>query len=260
MDRTYNIGRVLGGGVAVMKRGFLTLIAIVLIFAVVPTILSYAVILPAMGGLGADPAAQAAAFSNANWALIGPAYLVSALIAAASYPALFHAAIRLLDGERADIMESVMHGIRRALPFLVLAILMYFGTVFGLVLLIVPGLILLVRWSTALQALSVEPIGVFGAFSRSADLTRGSRWRIVLLVLVSFVIFSALGFVLFAVLGAAGGGSVGFSVSGAPALIAQTAIGAFITVFFIGVGAAHYVELRTVREGAGTDRLAEVFA
>ena len=44
--------------------------------------------------------------------------------------------------------------------------------------LIVPGILLFVMWSLALQAKILEDKGVFDAMTRSSDLTRGHRWRI----------------------------------------------------------------------------------
>lgn len=253
MDRSYSIGRVLGGSFEVVKRGFLPLIAIVLIFAAVPTILSYTVILPELGGLGADPAAQAAAFPNANWALIGPFYLVTLLLTGASYSAQFHASIRLLDGERVNVLESVRRGLRRALPMVASGILSYLAFIVGLVLFIVPGLILAVRWSAVWQALAVEDIGVFEAFSRSADLTRGSRWHSFLMFIVSLVMLAAYGAAIFAI-------SAFLGAAGVPGIVLQSLLGFAFTLVIAALYAAHYVELRTIREGAGTNRLAEVFA
>jgi hypothetical protein len=44
--------------------------------------------------------------------------------------------------------------------------------------LIVPGILLFVMWSLAVQAKVLEHKGVFEAMTRSSDLTRGRRWRI----------------------------------------------------------------------------------
>ena len=58
----------------------------------------------------------------------------------------------------------------------------------GAILLLVPGLILAVMWSVVAPACVVERTGVFGAFSRSQELTRGYRWPIFGLYVAFFVL------------------------------------------------------------------------
>lgn len=61
------------------------------------------------------------------------------------------------------------------------------GIVVGMILLIVPGLILAARWSTANAALLAEGEGVTAALGRSWDMTRASIWSIIGVQLVIFV-------------------------------------------------------------------------
>ncbi len=70
--------------------------------------------------------------------------------------------------------------------------------VFGLILLIVPGLIILTLWSVASPVVVVENTGVFDALARSRALVRGNGWQVfgviasvfVLILVVSIVIGS----------------------------------------------------------------------
>ena len=57
----------------------------------------------------------------------------------------------------------------------------------GLVLLIVPGLILAVRWFVSVPALIGEDLGVFASLSASWEETRGRFWPILGAILVIFV-------------------------------------------------------------------------
>lgn len=59
---------------------------------------------------------------------------------------------------------------------------------FGLVLLIVPGLILLTIWSVAAPVAVVEKPGVFAALGRSRALVAGNAWRVFAVIVVIFVI------------------------------------------------------------------------
>ncbi|MEC3911222.1 glycerophosphoryl diester phosphodiesterase membrane domain-containing protein [Sphingobium sp. CR2-8] len=61
----------------------------------------------------------------------------------------------------------------------------------GFVLLIVPGVLLFVRWAVGLPALLRENLGITEAMRRSSVLTQGNRWRILglgLLIWVPFLI------------------------------------------------------------------------
>lgn len=85
------------------------------------------------------------------------------------------------------------------LPIIGLEILVSIGVGIGLFLLIVPGVILALIWAVAVPALVIENTGVFGAFSRSSDLTRDNRMRILgigILVVVLYVVVFALAAIL----------------------------------------------------------------
>ncbi|MHA6766344.1 glycerophosphoryl diester phosphodiesterase membrane domain-containing protein [Sphingobium ummariense] len=63
------------------------------------------------------------------------------------------------------------------------------GIGFGLLLLIVPGLILYTRWAVGLPALIRENLSVSEALGRSSNLTEGNRWRVLGLGLLIWVPF-----------------------------------------------------------------------
>lgn len=54
--------------------------------------------------------------------------------------------------------------------------------------LIVPGILLFVMWSLAVQAKVLEDKGVFESMTRSSDLTRGRRWRIFVILALFFIL------------------------------------------------------------------------
>lgn len=51
-------------------------------------------------------------------------------------------------------------------------------------------------WCVAVPSLVADRTGVFGAFSRSAELTRGNRWRIFALFVVVWIIAMVIGAVI----------------------------------------------------------------
>ena len=54
--------------------------------------------------------------------------------------------------------------------------------------LIVPGIILFVMWSLSVPVMVLEGKGVFDSMSRSADLTKGRRWRIFVIGALFFIL------------------------------------------------------------------------
>jgi hypothetical protein len=62
------------------------------------------------------------------------------------------------------------------------------GILLGLILLIVPGLFLLVRWVLIAPVIVLEGRRAGESFDRSADLVRGHRWRVLWLVLAVVIL------------------------------------------------------------------------
>jgi glycerophosphoryl diester phosphodiesterase family protein len=108
--------------------------------------------------------------------LVGSFWIAGALVLAVDDVA---------DG-RADLsIREVYDRVRPQLVTLIVAgILAALGIMVGLLLLIVPGLYLLVRWSVVGPVIVLERLDAGAAFSRSATLVRGHGWRIFWLLLV----------------------------------------------------------------------------
>ena len=89
------------------------------------------------------------------------------------------------DGKADLSIRDVFDRVRPQLLALVVAgILAALGIAFGLLLLIVPGLYLLVRWSMVAPVIVLERLDAGASFSRSAVLVRGHGWRIFWLLVV----------------------------------------------------------------------------
>jgi hypothetical protein len=158
-----------------------------------------------------------------------------------------------LSGRRGDLAGSLTAALGLLLPMIGLTIVSGVAIGFALLFLIVPGIILYVMWIVAVPVLVEERRGIFGSLSRSFELTRGSRWHIFGL-LVIFIILST---VISAVLGLL---NMGVALQ-SPLLFAGTsAIAAAISgLVMSAMLASLYFELRTVKEGATIDSLAEIF-
>jgi hypothetical protein len=172
---------------------------------------------------------------------------------------VIHGTVDDLNGEKADFKDCLVTGARFLLPVIGISILTGLAVAVGLVLLIVPGVLMMLAWCVNIPVVVVERKGVFEAFGRSAELTRGHRGAIFLLL----VIYAVIAWIVSA---------VGLALTGGLDLAALSAGGfkpaqwALLTVFQLVealVGAAGvasiYYELRSIKDGVGPSTLAAVF-
>jgi hypothetical protein len=179
--------------------------------------------------------------------------------------AIVHATVADLNGRRVVLGDSLRTGLGHCLPLIGLAILTGLAVAIGLMLLIVPGLILMVAWSASVPAKVVEKIGVFDAFTRSRDLTRGRRWPIFGLFVLYAIAASILNAMILAAFApfALGKGLVAdgsaTSALNLIQLVADPLVATITTLVSTAGLATLYYELRRTREGVGPEALASVF-
>ena len=128
------------------------------------------------------------------------------------------------------------------------------GILLGIILFIVPGVMLFVRWAVALPAMLREDLGIGASLERSRDLTLGHRWKILALVLLLWVPFLLVMLLLGGLISAFGGET---AVESLPFNIFVNAAGAGITIVSGLCWTEVYARLSgEERSGA----LAEIFA
>jgi hypothetical protein len=248
-----DIGKVLTDGLGVLTRNFGPLFLLALLLQGVPSALS------AWG----EVIGRGNPLGGLFQAVGGLASLVTVPILAC---ALIYGTMRGLDGKPASMEECFKAGTTRWLPMLGLMIGAGFLVAVGCILLIVPGVLLALRWSVAGAVLMLEGRGIPESMGRSADLTRNRRGSIFLL----FLIFFGVEFVLQAVLNALGLGyqtaglGLGFALSPVhrPALVILLTplVSIATTLVFTSVATALYRELRGDHDGGNPEALKEVFA
>jgi hypothetical protein len=119
-----------------------------------------------------------------DYALVGP--LVSALH--------IHAVIRIAQGEKPRLAEIATRGLR-VLPVVAAAVIVAdLGIALGFLALIVPGVLLVLRWSVVAQVAAVEHEGWIPSLGRSSELTRGHYWHILGLVVITVVVSGGVNF------------------------------------------------------------------
>ena len=156
-------------------------------------------------------------------------------------------------GHKPRFAPALRAGVRYFLPLLAIQFLTSLGIIFGLLLLIVPGLYWAASWSVASAVRVAEFSSSQSAIGRSAELTKGYRWPIFGLLLMFLVGYAALIWLS----GAGFGPPVAQLVwSVATNLIADSAY-----EVFMGVGcAAIYWELVRIRGAGVPGDITEIFA
>lgn len=192
-------------------------------------------------------------------AALGGVWLVTVILAVIQAGAVTYGTVRHLSGERASVAAMLRVGVRRGLPVVGVGLLAWLGTVLGLFLLVVPGVILGVATCVAIPAAVVERPGVVGAIRRSFALTRGRRWPL----FAAGLAILAIVWVLAAVV------QVGATVlstallpppKAAVGILVASQLGnvLFSALPLVGIAVAYH-ELRVEKEGVDTAALARVF-
>lgn len=169
------------------------------------------------------------------------------------------AAVNGFNGKKTTFADAFSVGINKFLPLLGTAIIATLGMTLGFVLLVVPGIILTVMWSVCSPAIVVEKRGVFASLQRSRELTKGYRWHVfgllVIYVILSWIIGAAIGGLSLATGGTLTGGTPNLMVS----LITEPLVSILSGVVASAGVASLYYELRSAKEGVGSEELASIF-
>lgn len=229
------------------------------------SVVVYAPLSAAMGvAFGAAVSAQPAsppgpAFLAKAGAGLGAAWVLTVALAVVQAGAVTYATVRHLKGERARAGEMLGAGLRRLLPVLATALLVWLAVAGATLLLVVPGVVLLVATSVAIPAAVVERPGAVAAFRRSLALTRGHRWPLfaagLAVLCVVWVLGAAVqvGVVVAASLLLPRGQALAGTL-----LASQLANALFSAIPLVGMAVAYH-DLRVAREGVDTEALSRVF-
>jgi hypothetical protein len=259
-DRSVSIGRVFQRAFSAITFNPLVILGLALVIGAIPgiimTFLFYRL------GIGAPAALRSGASVNAMVGATAVTSVLTLVISSLVQGALTRATVSAAEGRRVTFGESLGTGLRVILPLIGLSILLAFGLMVGFLLLVIPGIILLLMWAVAVPSLVIERVGVIGAFTRSAELTKGSKWKILALFIVLLVGYWLLSAAI-ALIGLGTFNAANLSASGGPT--AANAIGGVIvgTIFNAVWGTIQpslYVELRQAKEGNSMENLEAIFA
>lgn len=247
-----DIGRVIQELFAVLGRNLATFGLLALILTGIPAAVIYWI---QMSMLSANDPTQIFGPRIGMSIFLG---FVSALFGIILQVTIINGTVSDLNGRPVSVADGLSASLRSFLPIIGLGILMGLAIGLGFVLLIVPGVMLAVAWCVAVPSYVIEQTGIIGAFGRSAELTRGNRWRIFGL----FVIFMIAALIIELVLGVVGRVG-GFAMIGRIPILTLLIVAPLIqmaTALIGSTGAAVlYVELRRLRDGVGPQALAAIF-
>lgn len=185
-------------------------------------------------------------------------YLLMLFFSLLAQAVLVKATVSFSQGSTASVRQMLSSSLPKILPLLAVGILLSLGVGLGMILLIVPGVMLMVMWSVAVQSVVAEDVGVFDAFARSRELTKGHRWKVFGLMLLLMVLAILASMVVTVILGVFL--SVGdISPLSPMLLIPQTIVSSVIMAVWGCALASLFISLREAQEGPQVDALAQVF-
>jgi hypothetical protein len=166
---------------------------------------------------------------------------------------LIYGTVQSLRGNKVGIGDCLNQGIVRLPAALGVAILSGLGIVVGLILLVIPGFYLATQWAVAIPAAVVERTGVGAAFTRSATLTAGRRWRVFGALMVSWIVAIGISLVL--------GVAMGSRLDSDETLVSLMVwiVGGITQAFMSTLSGVLYTFLRRDKEGADIESIASVF-
>jgi hypothetical protein len=187
-----------------------------------------------------------------NRALLIAGALVSTVMLSLSQAMMVYGAFQQMSGKPVRLVESLRAGWHRSFAVIGLAICSSVLIALGFALLIIPGLIVAAMLFVATPVSVVERLGPFDSMERSAQLTKGHRWKIFgLLVLLAVPVV---------IVGAAIDTTAEIAeVSAIAASIGHVAWDATWGAAYAVLVIAIYHDLRVAKEGVDTAQIAAVF-
>ena len=253
-DRSVSIGRVFERAFAVMGSDPGTVLGASFLFGALPTVVFQSLTI----GWRAQVASQSPA---TLWPFILSSLAINVALQSVAVACVTHATVSASNGRGDGFAASLAVGLRRFLPLIAVWLLATLAIGFAFLLLLVPGIMLAMRWAVLGPVIVEEQSGVFGGFARASRLTQGARWKIFGLMLVLIVGFVAVSLLV----GLVSGLLIGFAPGNPSVAWSPVAIGlnlltsSILSAVSSTMFAALYVELRDWKDGPVGESLAAVF-
>lgn len=238
---SFQVGRTLGTSIAVLFRNLPSFVLAAVLLSIPMFVL----------GLLLGAAEDEVTIYVMAFLLVVVGLLTYLLIIAA----LTYGTVQDLSGRKASSGAIVSHALKALLPAIGVAIFLALIVSIGLMALIIPGLILSCVLYVALPVVVVERTGIFQSLGRSAELTKGNRWKILALVIIAYFISAIVEVAsetINAVAGQTGSAEIIAGLIGLVLFVLSTTWSAVLV-------AVAYNDLRVAKEGISTEQIAAVF-
>lgn len=239
-ESDFRAGRVFNRTWSVLSRNLLPFCFVTAI-ASIPTVL--------IVGIQTAGDGRRAGGADVGWFLL--ALLAAMVLDALSEAVVLYGAFEDMRGRLVNLLESVRVGLRRFFPVLGVAVAVPILSGLAGFLLVVPAFIVLSMLFVAMPACVVEKLGPLKSMARSAQLTKGHRWKIFGLWFATTVAGAILQSALEGLANYVGGVALALAVS----LACSALVGAFYVILVV----VTYHDLRVAKEGVDTDQIAAVF-
>ena len=181
----------------------------------------------------------------------GPWLAIRLLITSILFAAVIRTVAETYAGVESSWRETTAAAISRMVSLAVVTVLFWSGVTLGLALFVLPGLFLIVAWSSTLSAVAIEGAGPLTAFARSWLITSGRRMAIFGILAAASALVIIANLVLVVILG----GVFGFLLGDAGSLLASEIVWVVTQPFIAVVLAVLYLDLRVRKEELDTDWL-----
>lgn len=265
--KSFDVGRVVSKTFSALRNNAVPFLLLTLVSAGIPMMLFS--LWPVLLGLGDginiyDPTWT----EDIEWeGIIGAViavYLAWMLLAIIMYGALIKMSVNALQERPVYLGDSIKTGLRYFFPLLGIMIIYMIAMMIGLLIFIIPGIFIALGWALALHVKVIEGDSLTGSLSRAWDLSKGYKRWILLMMIIFGVLGGVIGLifqlpVLFfgnsqtAILE---GGSTSFWVANAIGTGLAQMVSAALS--YVGLTAT-YLEIRRVKEGVDSDKIADIF-
>jgi hypothetical protein len=182
LDQPRSVGEILAATLRLYRR-YPLLFAILALGVVAP----YELVVLAITGYG--PLTQHESVGIYYLLLLIRTVLITPLISALH----IHAVVSIGEGRRPRLGTVALRGVQVLPVVAAAAVMSSLGIVLGYVALIVPGILLGLRWAVVAQAAALEHEGWLGALRSSGRLTHGHYWHVLGLILAAGALTVAVG-------------------------------------------------------------------
>ncbi|GEM_PF-4126226 len=171
-----DVGELLSLTIKLSLQNFIKLALIALIFQI-PALLLQLTAFPVIDSKNLSPESYDH-YKNSMLAFSTGMFLFALFLGPFQQASMMQIVANAYTGTKASLGQCFSIGLRRFFPLFVFTFLLSLLVGFGLFLLIIPGIFFLVTYWVGPPALVVEGLSPIDAFKRSAQLTKGSRWRV----------------------------------------------------------------------------------